>query len=208
MSNPEIPNEEELRQRIRERLQERERIRDEHRGFQQQRREKASREEDYRRIVQEEESRFYADRPDLIEYVNELGETEFVTRDELRAREGYFNYEEKVENTEQEKRKVFMKLILLLLLLGVGAVQLFIYIQDDFGEIAVFSNVKGAHILLDGERLGEVTDAVITEVTPGRHLLQLEKPGYRMHDVVVLEIDVKKNRRSPVSVEMVPASLQ
>ena len=208
MKEPQVPDEQELRQRIRQRLQEREEQRSSHRSLQQQRREQVLQDEEYRRNVQEEERKFFANRPDLIEYINELGETEYCTREELRSREGYFNYEEKVENTEKEKRKVLLKLVFFLLLIGVGVFQLLLYIQDDYGEIAVYSNVKGAQIWLDGAQVGEVTDAVLKDITPGSHLLQLEKSGYQMRERLVLEIDVKKNHRSRITVEMVPAVLQ
>ena len=208
MNRNDTPDEKELRQRIRQRLQEKEEQRKDHQELQQKRNEKAANEEEYRRIVQEEEESFYSDRPDLIEYMNELGEKEYCTRDELRSREGYFNYEEKVENTEWEKRKVLLKLVLFLLLVGIGAVQLYLYMQNDYGEIAVYSNVKGARILLDGTEAGEVTDAVLSDVTPGQHLLQLEKLGYRMLELGIIEVDVRKNHRSRISVEMIPAQQQ
>ncbi len=208
MNRNDNPDEKEIRSRIRQRLQEKEEQRKEHQKLLQKRKEQAAGEEEYRRIVQEEEQNFYADRPDLIEYINELGEKEYCTRDELRSREGYFNYEEKVENTELEKRKMLLKLVLFLLLVGIGAVQLYLYMQNDYGEIAVYSNVKGARVFLDGAEAGEITDAVLSGVSPGLHLLQLEKLGYRMLEQGIIEVDVRKNHRSQISVEMIPAHQQ
>jgi hypothetical protein len=208
MNRNDTSDENELRQHIRQRLQEKEEQRKDHQKLQQQRSDQTTNEEEYRRILQEEEQSFYADRPDLIEYINELGEKEYCTRDELRSREGYFNYEEKVENTEWEKRKVLFKLILFLLLVGIGGAQLYLYMQNDYGEIAVYSNVKGARILLDGTEAGEVTDAVLSDVTPGLHLLQLDKLGYRMQEQGTIEVDVRKNHQSQISVEMIPAYQQ
>jgi len=49
---------------------------------------------------------------------------------------------------------------------------------------------------------------VLSGVSPGLHLLQLEKLGYRMLEQGIIEVDVRKNHRSQISVEMIPAHQQ
>jgi hypothetical protein len=45
-----------------------------------------------RRIMAEEARSYYQNSPDYFEYVNENGDTEWLTRKQILAREGYFVY--------------------------------------------------------------------------------------------------------------------
>jgi hypothetical protein len=135
------------------------------------------REQARRRIMAEEARAYYQNSPDYFEYVNENGDTEWLTRKQILAREGYFDYEENVENLEEGRRRIWVRLAAWL---GLGAVALslvFWYLLDDRGTVVVLSNVSGASIFVDGQDTGRTTDARL-ELSPGEHLLELRQAGY------------------------------
>ena len=58
-----------------------------------------------RRILEEERRRFFQDSAEHFEYINENGDVEWLTREEITAREGYFDYEEHVEDPLAGRRR-------------------------------------------------------------------------------------------------------
>jgi hypothetical protein len=130
-----------------------------------------------RRIMAEEARAYYQNSPDYFEYVNENGDTEWLTRKQIQAREGYFDYEEKVENLDVARRLVWLRLTAGLLLAGALLALAFWHVLDERGTVLVLSNVPGARIFVDGQDTGRRTDASL-ELSPGEHLLELRAPGY------------------------------
>lgn len=130
-----------------------------------------------RRIMAEEARAYYQNSPDYFEYINENGDSEWLTRKQILAREGYFDYEENVENLDQARRRIWWRLagwlagILLLGGLGIW------YLLDERATVVVLCNVSGARILVDGQDSGKLTDARL-ELNPGEHLLEVRLPGY------------------------------
>jgi hypothetical protein len=130
-----------------------------------------------RRIMSEEARAYYQNSPDYFEYINENGDSEWLTRKQILAREGYFDYEENVENLDEARRRIWLRLaawlVGLLVLCGLGIW----YLLDDHGSVVVLCNVPGARILVDGQDTGKVTDARV-DLSPGEHILEVRHPGY------------------------------
>ncbi|MFA7330838.1 MAG: carboxypeptidase-like regulatory domain-containing protein [Candidatus Delongbacteria bacterium] len=142
-----------------------------------------------RRIMAEEARAYYQNSPDYYEYINENGDSEWLTRKQILAREGYFDYEENVENLEEARRKIWLKLAAWLaggLVLAGLAIW---YLLDERGSVVVLCNVPGAHIIVDGQDTGKVTDARL-DLNPGEHLLEVRHAGYLPADepFVVLKL--------------------
>ncbi|MDP2360212.1 MAG: PEGA domain-containing protein [bacterium] len=156
-----------------------------------------------RRIMAEEARSYYQNSPDYFEYVNENGDTEWLTRKQILAREGYFDYEEHVENLEEARRRVWLRLAgwvaLIVLAVGLGAW----YLLDDRGTVVVLSNVPGARIFVDGQDTGLVTDARL-ELSPGEHLLELRLPGYLPADEPFQVIQLEPRGSVDLSIRLRP----
>jgi len=60
--------------------------------------------------------------------------------------------------------------------------------QIRYGQIRVISDVKDAAIYLDGEFTEKATNATLRNVTPGKHIVSVIKPGYRGSEA---EVEVK-----------------
>ena len=198
--------EEEIRKKIRENLERQEQERRRRREEQQQKLERAAEEAEIQRLQREEEQRFYANRPDLIEYINELGEREYLTLEEIREREGYLDYEEKAENVEKMRRLLLVRLggWLLVLLVALGA--LIYYLRRDQGTLVVYANVKGAEVILNGQPTGHYTNCTISDIPVGRQLITLRKPHYHMAGDYARYITIRRDKKSVVSLEMEPDS--
>ncbi len=130
------------------------------------------------RIREEEKQRLFQDSGEHQRYVNEEGEVEWLTSKQIQRREGYFDYEEKVEDIEGGRRTVLRRWFaggLVLCLLGWLA---WTYIQPDRATLDVVSNIPGAAIWVDGQFSGEQTDARL-DLAAGEHFVEVRLPGYR-----------------------------
>jgi len=156
-----------------------------------------------RRIMAEEARAYYQNSPDYYEYINENGDSEWLTRKQILAREGYFDYEENVENLEVARRRIWLRLggwlAGVLLLLGAGVW----YLLDDTGTVVVLSNIPGATIRVDGQDTGHVTDARL-ELSPGEHLVELSAPGYRPADGPFTVIQLEPRGEAEVQIRLHP----
>lgn len=129
------------------------------------------------RIIQEETRSFYQNSPDYIEFINENGDSEWLTRKQIRAREGYFDYEEHVEDPDRGRRVVGLRITSYVLGLLAVAIVLLLYILEDPASVHVLCNVQGAEIFVDGQRVEERTDALL-KLSPGEHLIEVRHLGY------------------------------
>jgi len=197
-------NEEKARQLIREELMRREEQRRSRINVHEQYKLGTEDEEKLMRIQREEERAFYKNSKDHFEYVNEVGEIEFLTRDEIRAREGYFDYEQQVENIDDEKKRVLKKLFVVIAGVFVFLFLLFLYMQPDVGQLAVVSNIQGASIVLDGQETGSVTNDILPDLSAGEHLVTLQKFGYMVKGDYVKTVQIRRNHETSILLEMIP----
>jgi hypothetical protein len=150
------------------------------------------------RIVDEETRAYYENSPDYFEFINENGDSEWLTRKQILAREGYFDYEEHVEDPDRGRRFVTLRFfaygLLSLLLMGSGI----LYMLDDPATLHVLCNVQGAEILIDGQPREERTDARI-ELAAGEHLVEVRHLGYVPDGEAYRVIEVKDGESSELS---------
>jgi hypothetical protein len=157
-----------------------------------------------RRIMEEEARSYYQNSPDHFEYINESGDTEWLTRKQIQAREGYFDYEEHVEDLPGARRRVWMRMGAWLGLLPLLALFLVWYLWADEGSVTVLSNVPGAAIWVDGQATGQVADARLA-LSPGEHLLELRLPGYQADGAPFTVVNVVPRGRTDVQLRLRPA---
>lgn len=156
-----------------------------------------------RRIMAEEARAYYQNSPDYFEYINENGDSEWLTRKQILAREGYFDYEENVENLDVARRRIWLRLGAwltgVLLVAGAGIW----YLLDDTGSLVVLCNIPGATIRVDGQDTGQVTDARL-DLSPGEHLVEVSHPGYRPADEPYAVIKLEPRGEAEVQFRLRP----
>jgi hypothetical protein len=167
-----------LREEARRTIEERERQRIDAEALRREQEQAHEQERLRQRIVEEETREFYRNSPDHFEYINEHGESEWLTRKQILAREGYFDYEEHVEDPVAGRRRVWLGLALTALAILAGLLVLWRYISEESAAVIVVSNLPGSAIWIDGRDSGEVSDARI-ELSPGEHLIEVRRPGWR-----------------------------
>lgn len=156
-----------------------------------------------RRIMEEEARAYYQNSPDHFEFVNETGEVEWLTRKQIQAREGYFDYEEHVEDLPGARRRVWVRMAAWLAILPVLALLLLWHMWTDKGRVAVLSNVPGARIWVDGQARAQVTDALL-ELAPGEHLIEARLPGYQPEGAPFQVVHVVARRQVDVTLRLRP----
>jgi hypothetical protein len=72
-----------------------------------------------------------------------------------------------------------------------------------FGGIAIRVQPADADVLIDGERWeGPATDeALIVQVAPGAHRIEIRKDGYRSYTT---QVDVRAGQTTPINVSLPP----
>lgn len=196
--------EERIREEVRREIAERERRRLED---EQQRRQTEASVDDERlrqRILEEETRDYYRHSPDYIEYINEHGESEWLTRKQILAREGYFDYEENVDNPDAGRRRFWLGFALACAVAVACLLAGLLYWADETGQVTIVCNVPGSPIFVDGQDTGEFTDARI-ELTAGEHLVEVRRPGYRSQGSEVHVLRVERGDDKHLLIELTPA---
>lgn len=157
-----------------------------------------------RRIMEEEARSFYQNSPDHFEYINESGDTEWLTRKQIQAREGYFDYEEHVEDLPGARRRVWLRMVGWISLIPLMAALLVWMFWADEGTVTVLSNVPGAAIWVDGQDSGQVADARL-KLSPGEHLVELRLPGHQPEGPPYTVVTLAPRDRVDVSLRLRPA---
>lgn len=194
--------------RIREEMRQRIAEEDAHRRAQEQDRLRAEQlfqdEQARRRIMEEEARSYYQNSPDHFEYINESGDTEWLTRKQIQAREGYFDYEEHVEDLPGARRRVWLRMVGWISLLPLLTALLVWVFWADEGRVTVMSNVPGAAIWVDGQDSGQVADAQLV-LSPGEHLVELRLPGHQPEGPPYTVVKLVPRGRVDVSLRLRPA---
>jgi hypothetical protein len=71
------------------------------------------------------------------------------------------------------------------------------------GSLSIRVQPGDAEVRIDGERWpsGPPSEALVVQVTEGRHVVSVEKPGYRRFTT---EIDVRPGDTAPLNVSLTP----
>ena len=107
--NSETPSplsEEEVRKLVQREIAQRERLREQEKQMQDDRDRAVEEIDRHRRIIEEEKRKYYESHPDYHEYINEMGEVEWLTTEEMREREQLFDDE--IEELETGKKRALM----------------------------------------------------------------------------------------------------
>jgi hypothetical protein len=68
-------------------------------------------------------------------------------------------------------------------------------LSEKTGSIQVISNVKGANIILDSAPAEQLTDAIFADIPVGKHVISVQKAGYKIQGDPSRTVDVKSNER-------------
>lgn len=131
-----------------------------------------------RKIYLREKDKFFENKPEYVKITNEIGEPEWVKESELKKREGYFNFEEDMEDASTHKKRLYKKTLVYLIVIGSIITVLFLKFVTNVGYVEVETNVKGALIYIDKFPTGLKTDNTIEELTVGEHTIFIELDGY------------------------------
>ena len=193
------PREEEnLRSLIRKELENRERLREagEHRLPKP---EELS--DDRQRIIEDEIAAFYRAKGGYRRVVNEEGEVEWLTEQELRSREGQLPVD--MEELADGQRRVRNRL-LLFTFLGLCAVALvFVLMRERTGNIQVICNVS-ATVVLNGSPTEYMTDTRLDHLPIGPHVISVNKFGYEPDGAASTKVDLQAGHNEVVVLKLKP----
>ena len=189
-------SEEEIRALVQREIAERERVRTLEKQIQDDRDRTKEEIVRYREIIDEEKRKYYESHPEYREYINEAGELEWLTNEEIHQREQLFDSE--IEELDSGKKQAKWVLFLVFGLLFCAIVLVIALLSEKTGTIQVISNVKGAHIILDSSQEEQVTDAIFMDVPVGKHVISIELPGYRIEGDLSQEINLSSKEREIV----------
>lgn len=182
------PEEErEVREKVRRELEQAETERLRQSQLQEQEEREKQLEEDRQRIILEEQEKFYKERG-LQKYVNHFGKVEWLTPEQIEAREKKTVRRKKSRSKHSRRHSSLKRRVLDMILLGLVilvGLAVTLYLTRGFqprsgshGSLWVCSDVKGAAIYIDGELSGSVTDGVIGKIKEGEYTVSVTKPGY------------------------------
>jgi len=147
-------------------------------------------EENKRRIYLEERDAFYQNKTGYTKIVNEIGEDEWIKENDLKQREGYFNFEEDMDDANTHRRKLFVKYLIIILIFGSALAILIPIFIINTGYVEVKSNIKKAYIFLDGNPTGLLTNNTLEEISVGKHVIKVALKNYIVTpDSIIIEIN-------------------
>ena len=79
------------------------------------------------------------------------------------------------------------------LLLIIVGILLFIFAEPP-GEVYVTSNIPGAVIIIDSYPTEFTTNDMLKEISPGEHLITIERPGFRIVGDFFQKVDISSNK--------------
>jgi hypothetical protein len=126
----------------------------------------------------QEKDDFFETKPEYIKITNEIGEPEWVKESELKKREGYFNFEEDMEDASTHKKRLIRKTFIYVIILGSILTVLFLKFIKNVGYIEVETNIKGALIYVDQFPTGLKTDNTLEDLIVGPHTIFVKLDGY------------------------------
>jgi len=195
--------EEELRHLIRKELESRERMRGDEAGYQQARRDAKGLSAERRLIIEEEIESFYRTHGGYEQFLNEDGEIEWLTPEEMREREGQIPVD--MEELEAGQRRVRNRLVLLVVLGFAAIALLIVLLRDRTGSIQVICNVPGATIVLNGSPTELHTDARLDRLPVGPQLVSVYKYGYVADGSQNARVEVRAGGEEIVRLNLKPA---
>ena len=196
MSENKKMSDEEIRKLVQREISEREKLRAQERTVSQQRTSDKDEIERQKRIIDEERRKYYESNLNYQEFINEAGEIEWLTKEEIREREGLFDDE--MEELESGKKRAQFLLFTMFALFICTVVVIIALLSEKTGSIQVISNVKGASIFLDSSPSEQKTDAIFTDIPIGKHVISVEMPSYKIVGDLSQQVNLSANEREIV----------
>jgi hypothetical protein len=165
-----------LRELIRKELENREALKASDENALRDRRESAEMSDERRRIIDDEIQAFHKRHGRSKEYLNDEGNTEWLSEDEITAREKQLPVD--IEELEVGQKHVRNRVLLLSVLLFIGLVLMFIALRERTGSVQVICNIPRATIYLNGSPTEYLTDFTLESLPAGSHLISVAKVGY------------------------------
>lgn len=152
------------------------------------------------KIIADEIRRYYEARGNYQSFTNEEGEVEWLTAEEIAERQKQIPVDvEELEEGQKHVRVHFM----VIALLGFLILTLLIFaMRERTGSVQVISNVSGATIVLDGTATEFRTDYMLKDLSPGPHLISVQKMGYGIVGDPARRIDVEAGEEKIVIFEL------
>ncbi|MCB9357081.1 MAG: carboxypeptidase regulatory-like domain-containing protein [Calditrichaeota bacterium] len=154
------------------------------------------------RIIDDEIRKYYEAKGNYRRYENEDGEFEWLSEEEIRERERQIPID--AEELEVGQRSVRNYFLMIAVLVFVGALLMYIALRQQSGSIQVLSNVPGATIILDGQATEFKTDFVLSNLSPGPHLISIVKSGYGIAGDPARRVEVRAGKEEVVAFMLEP----
>jgi hypothetical protein len=142
-------------------------------------------------IFYKERESFCQDKDGYKKIINNIGEEEWISEEDLKKRDGYLNFEEDMDDAIVHQKRLLKRYLfvsLLLILISLAGISYFV---KNEGFIEVNSNRVGVKIFMDNELIGLTSDKVTTieKVVTGNHVIKLEKLGFKITpDSLVVDV--------------------
>ena len=189
-------SDEEIRKLVQHEISEREKLRAQERTVSEQRTSGKDDIDRQKKIIEEERRKYYDSNPDYQEYTNEAGEIEWLTKEEIREREGLFDDE--MEELESGKKRAQFLLFSMFALFICTVLVIYALLSEKTGSIQVISSVKGASIFLDSFLAEQKTDAIFSDIPVGKHVVSVEMSGYKIVGDPSQQVNLSSNEREIV----------
>lgn len=181
---PLTPEEEKkLREKIQEELKKRDQILSEERQKkEEQRRQKL--EENLRQKIREEEEEKYFNDKGYVRYTNHQGLVEWLSPEEAERRKQKRRYKKSgSKHRKNQKKRTAQIIINTSIIVFIGIVLLIIYKFNpsrgaDYGSLIINSDIPGAAIYMDGLELNSFTPDTLNKISTGKHYISVFKEGY------------------------------
>jgi hypothetical protein len=154
------------------------------------------------KIIADEIRRFYEARGNFQSFTNEEGEVEWLTAEEIAERQKQIPVD--VEELEEGQKHVRVHFVVIALLGFLILALLIFAMRERTGSVQVISSVPGATILLDGIATEFRTDYMLRDLSPGTHLISVQKSGYGIAGDPARRIEVEAGEEVIVIFELQP----
>ena len=157
------------------------------------------------KILEEEEERYFNEKG-YVKYINRHGEVEWLPPEEAEKRKRT-RRSRRSSSHRSTKKKLYRNLFLNLAILISGITIFFVVYRfipgasSKIGSIIVKTDIPGAVVFLDGEKLNRFTPDTIRNVKAGKHFISIFKEGYVVYPPVQV-VHVVQNKEVKVEFQM------
>ncbi|MBN1969429.1 MAG: hypothetical protein JXR48_13025 [Candidatus Delongbacteria bacterium] len=148
-------------------------------------------EEIRKKLFLEERENFFKNKDGFIKIINNIGEEEWISKEELKKREGYLNFEEDVDDARTHQKKLMKRYFFLVFIILIVVGFVLYHLVESKGFVEVKTNVDFANIYVDGQLVGVSNSGknTIEDLVTGMHTIKIVKSGYTVTpDSAIIEV--------------------